>query len=57
MTLPTSRPVDHALDAWAASDHLGALRWAVPILEAQPDSALALFVTAYLGAKLGEPKS
>ncbi len=57
MAESTSRPVDHALDAWAASDHVGALRWAVPILEAQPEGALALFITAYLGAKLGEPKT
>jgi cAMP-dependent protein kinase regulator len=56
MAEPTTRPVDRALDAWAASDHAAALRWAVPILEAQPDSALALFVTAYLGGKQGEPK-
>jgi cAMP-dependent protein kinase regulator len=49
--------VDRALDAWAASDHVAALRWAVPILEAQPDSALALFVTAYLGAIKSDPKA
>jgi CRP-like cAMP-binding protein len=52
-----SRPADRALDAWAAGDHVGALRWAVPILEAHPENALALLGTAYLGAKVGEPKS
>jgi CRP-like cAMP-binding protein len=57
MAETASRPVDRALDAWAAGDHAAALRFAIPILEAQPDSALALFVTAYLGAKLGDPKS
>lgn len=51
-----TRPVDRALDAWASGDHAAALRWAVPLLEAQPDSALALVAAAYLGAKLGEPK-
>jgi cAMP-dependent protein kinase regulator len=50
------RPVDRALDAWAAGDHAAALRHAVPILEAQPDSPLALFVTAYLGARQGDAK-
>jgi CRP-like cAMP-binding protein len=57
MTEPALRPVDRALDAWAAGDHAGALRWAVPVLEAQPDSALALLATAYLGAKEGDPKA
>jgi CRP-like cAMP-binding protein len=52
-----TRPLDRALEAWASGDHAAALRWAVPILEAQPDSAGALIATAYLGAKLGEPKS
>ena len=57
MTDSALRPVDRALDAWAAGDHPGALRWAVPLLEAQPDSALALLATAYLGAKEGDPKA
>ncbi|HEX6765149.1 MAG TPA: cyclic nucleotide-binding domain-containing protein [Polyangiaceae bacterium] len=57
MAESATRPVDRALDAWADGDHDGALRWAVPVLEAQLDSALALFATAYLGAKLGEPKA
>jgi CRP-like cAMP-binding protein len=52
-----TRPVDRALDAWAAGDLEEALRWAVPVLEAQPESALALLATAYLGAKLGDPKT
>ena len=38
MAETASRPVDRALDAWAAGDHAAALRYAVPILEAQPDS-------------------
>lgn len=57
MTESAVRPVDRALDAWAADDRVAALRWAVPLLEAQPDSALALLTTAYLGAKEGDPKS
>ncbi len=57
MAESASRPVDRALDAWAAGDHAGALRFAVPLLEAQPDSALALLATAYLGAKEGDPKT
>ena len=52
-----TRPMDRVLDAWSAGDHAGALRWAVPLLEAQPDSALALLATAYLGAKEGDPKT
>jgi CRP-like cAMP-binding protein len=57
MTESAPRPVDRALDAWAAGDHAGALRWAVPLLEAQPDGALALLATAYLGAREGDPKA
>ena len=41
-----TRPMDRVLDAWSSGDHAGALRWAVPLLEAQPDSALALLATA-----------
>ena len=52
-----TRPVDRALDAWASGDRVGALRFAVPLLEVQPDSALALLATAYLGAKEGDPKA
>ena len=52
-----TRPMDRVLDAWSSGDHAGALRWAVPLLEAQPDSALALLATAYLSAKEGDPKT
>ncbi|HEX6272467.1 MAG TPA: cyclic nucleotide-binding domain-containing protein [Polyangiaceae bacterium] len=51
-----TRPLDRALEAWASGDHAAALRFAVPVLEAQPDGAGALLATAYLGAKVGEPK-
>jgi CRP-like cAMP-binding protein len=50
------RPLDRALDAWASGEHAAALRFAVPVLESRPDSALALLATAYLGAKLGKPE-
>jgi CRP-like cAMP-binding protein len=57
MAETASSPVDRALDAWASGDHAAALRYAVPLLETQPDSPLGLFVTAYLGAKQGDPKT
>jgi cAMP-dependent protein kinase regulator len=57
MAAPALRPVDRAIEAWAAGDGPAALRWSVPLLDAQPDSALALLVTAYLGAKQGDPKA
>jgi cAMP-dependent protein kinase regulator len=47
--------LDQALEAWAKGDHLAALRAALPVLETQPGDPLALFVSAYLGAKLGDP--
>src|SRR6187399_23110 len=47
--------VDRALEAWAAEKYAAGLRAALPVLEAQPADALALFTCAYLGAKLGEP--
>ncbi len=46
--------LDQALEAWAKGDHLAALRASLPVLEAQPGDPLALFVSAYLGAKLGD---
>jgi CRP-like cAMP-binding protein len=47
--------LDQALEAWAKADHAAALRASLPVLEAQPGDPLALFVSAYLGAKLGQP--
>ncbi|HEY3498135.1 MAG TPA: cyclic nucleotide-binding domain-containing protein [Polyangiaceae bacterium] len=47
-----ARPMDKALEAWAAGDFAGALRGVLPLLEAQPDGAMALLSTAYLAAKL-----
>jgi CRP-like cAMP-binding protein len=46
--------LDQALEAWAKGDHAAGLRASLPVLEAQPGDPLALFVSAYLGAKLGE---
>jgi cAMP-dependent protein kinase regulator len=51
-----TRPVDRALEAWASGDDFVALRFAVPLLEAQPDSAMALLGVAYLGARSGDAK-
>ena len=45
--------MDKALEAWAAGDLAAALRGTLPLLEAQPDGALALLSSAYLAAKLG----
>src|SRR6187399_1333938 len=47
--------LDRALEAWAGEKYGVGLRAALPVLEAQPADALALFTCAYLGAKLGEP--
>jgi cAMP-dependent protein kinase regulator len=47
--------LDQALEAWASGDLAEALRNAVAVLEAHPADALALFLSAYLGGKLGEP--
>jgi len=46
--------LDQALEAWAKGDHAAGLRGAVAVLEAHPADPLALFLSAYLGAKLGE---
>jgi cAMP-dependent protein kinase regulator len=46
--------LDQALEAWASGDMPGALRIAVPVLEAHPADPVALFVSAYLGGKLGD---
>ncbi|HTQ07260.1 MAG TPA: cyclic nucleotide-binding domain-containing protein [Polyangiaceae bacterium] len=46
--------LDQALEAWAKGDHLAGLRGAVAVLEAHPADPLALFLSAYLGGKLGE---
>ena len=46
--------LDQALDAWASGDLAAGLRGAVAVLEAQPGDPLALFISAYLGAKLGD---
>jgi cAMP-dependent protein kinase regulator len=55
--MPDAEPssLDRALEAWAAGDHAGGLRAALPVLEAQPADALALLTCAYLGGKLGDP--
>lgn len=45
--------LDQALEAWAKGDQAGALRAALPVLEANKGDPLALFVSSYLGAKLG----
>jgi len=47
--------LDRAFEAWAGGQHAAGLRAALPVLEAQPSDAVALFTCAYLGAKLGEP--
>jgi cAMP-dependent protein kinase regulator len=49
-----ARPMDRALEAWASGDQEGGLRRALAVLEAQKESALALLVTSYLGAKMGD---
>jgi len=46
--------LDQALDGWASGDLAAGLRGAVAVLEAQPGDPLALFLSAYLGAKLGD---
>lgn len=48
------RPMDRALEAWASGEHEAGLRDALVVLELQKTSALALLVTSYLGAKVGE---
>jgi CRP-like cAMP-binding protein len=47
--------LDQALEAWAKGDIAGGLRGAIAALEVEPGDPLALFASAYLGAKLGEP--
>lgn len=47
--------LDQALEAWAKGEHAAGLRSAVAVLEAHPTDPLALFASAYLGAKLGQP--
>lgn len=47
--------LDQALEAWAKGEHAAGLRSAVAVLEAHPSDPLALFLSSYLGAKLGEP--
>ena len=50
MASPSSapeRPIDRALSLAAAGDALGALRFALPVLEAQPKNALSLFVAGH----------
>ncbi len=46
--------LDQAFEAWASGDTAGALRTAVAVLEAHPADPVALFVSAYLGGKLGD---
>ena len=43
--------MDQALEAWASGDLAAALRGTLPLLEAEPDSPLALLVTSYLAGK------
>jgi CRP-like cAMP-binding protein len=50
-----ARPMDRALEAWASGDHEAGLRDALAMLEPLKTSAVALLVTSYLGAKLGDP--
>lgn len=52
-----SRPMDRALEAWASGDLEAGLRHALAVLESQKESALALLVTSYLGAKVGDAAS
>jgi cAMP-dependent protein kinase regulator len=47
--------LDQALEAWASGDLTAALRAAIAVLEAHPTDPLALFMSAYLGGKLGAP--
>lgn len=56
--MPDKEPssLDQALEAWAAGDLEAALRPALAVLESQRADPTALFLSAYLGAKLGEPK-
>ena len=49
--------LDQALEAWASGDFSAALRVAVAVLEGHQTDPLALFLSAYAGAKLGEPKA
>jgi len=56
MALPSSapeRPIDRALSLAAAGDALGALRFALPMLEAEPKNALSLFVAGYALRAIG----
>jgi cAMP-dependent protein kinase regulator len=48
------RSMDRALAAWAANDLESGLRSALPLLEADRESALALIVSSFLAAKLGK---
>jgi CRP-like cAMP-binding protein len=48
------RSMDRALEAWAASDLESGLQSALPLLEADRESALALIVSSFLAAKLGK---
>jgi CRP-like cAMP-binding protein len=47
------RPLERALEAWATGAFEDGLRWAVPVLAAQPDNAAALLTTVYLTHKAG----
>lgn len=47
------RPMERALEAWATGAYEEGLRWAVPVLAAQPDNAAALLTTVYLSHKAG----
>src|SRR5690349_4779869 len=47
-------PIDHALSLAVAGEHESALRYAAPLLEVEPRSALRLLLTAWLLGALGE---
>src|SRR5262245_55928410 len=57
-TPPASeRPVDRALSLVASQDFEGALRYALPLLEDEPEAALPLFVLGSALSELGETES
>jgi cAMP-dependent protein kinase regulator len=51
---PVERPIDRALSLVAAGDATSALRFAVFVLENEPESALALFVVGYALTATGQ---
>jgi hypothetical protein len=50
------RPIDHALSRIAEDDPEGALRYAIPLSQREPNGALEVFVMGYALALLSEPE-